>query len=151
MSVYEAVVAAAAVISGLAGGVLYAFSAFVMAGIREQPDAAAAATMQAINRHALRAPLGILILLTITVPLAAAVMAIAGDEPRGAWAIAGAAVVLVAGIGVTAVGNIPLNERLARATDPAASWRAFVTPWLRWNHVRAAAGAVGACLFTLAL
>lgn len=58
-------------------------------GIREQPATTAAATMQAINRHALRAPLGALIVATVVVPTAAGVMALVSAEPGASWAVAG--------------------------------------------------------------
>lgn len=151
MSGYQSLLIAAIVVTGMAAGVLYAFSAFVMAGIREQPASAAAATMQAINRHAQRWRLGLLLLATLTVPAATAIVAAVGDEPGRGWAIAGAVTTLVGVLGVTAVGNVPLNERLARAHDPGAAWARFVRPWLAWNHLRTATGAVACGLFAVAL
>ena len=46
---------------------------------------------------------------------------------------------------VTIVGNVPLNDALARV-DPDAEgasdeWRAYLSAWTRWNHVR-----TGACV-----
>lgn len=151
MSGYQALLVAATVVTGMAAGVLYAFSAFVMAGISEQPPPAAAATMQAINRHAQRWRLGVLVLATLVVPAATAIVALVGDEPGRGWAIAGATLTVVGVLGVTAGGNVPLNERLARAQDPVAMWTRFVRTWLAWNHVRAAAGALASALFAVAL
>ena len=50
---------------------------------------------------------------------------------------------------VTIVGNVPLNDALARVdpdTDDANDeWRAYLSAWTRWNHVRTAACLV-ACI-----
>jgi uncharacterized membrane protein len=142
---------AAAVVMGMASGVLYAFSAFVMSGLREVSPTAGAAAMRSINRHAQRWPLGLLLLATLAVPVAAGVVGVAGGEPGAGWAAAGAAVTLLGVLGVTAVGNVPLNERLERAQDPVAMWARFVRPWLVWNHVRTAAGASASALLVVAV
>ena len=47
-------VAGTALASGLVGGVLYAFSSFVMAGLRQLPTAQGMAAMQSINVTAVR-------------------------------------------------------------------------------------------------
>ncbi len=55
---------------------------------------------------------------------------------------------------MTAVGNVPLNERLDAAAgegDLAAVWAAFLPRWLAWNHVRTVAGAASTALLALAL
>jgi uncharacterized membrane protein len=44
---------------------------------------------------------------------------------------------------VTLAFNVPLNESLATVAPDAATamqtWRAYVEPWLLWNHIRMAA------------
>jgi len=151
LGVFSVLVVAGAVATGLAGGVLYAFSAFVMAGLRRLPAADGAAAMIAINRDALRPPLMLLLLASVLVPAAAAVVGLVGRAGGAGWALAGAVVSLVGVLGVTGVGNVPLNERLDRAADPAAEWQTFVPRWLAWNHVRAGAGAAATALLALAL
>ncbi|MGH3925736.1 MAG: anthrone oxygenase family protein, partial [Pseudonocardiaceae bacterium] len=73
-----------------------------------------------------------------------------GERPAW-WAIMGAAVYLVGAIGVTAVGNLPLNDTLAvvapDTADASAQWDDFYGPWLAWNHVRTVAALTSACLF----
>ncbi|MFB8229170.1 anthrone oxygenase family protein [Cellulosimicrobium sp. NPDC055967] len=124
MSVFTMLVVAGAVATGLAGGVLFAFSTFVLGGLRR-------------------------------LPAAAAVVGLVGGEPGAGRALAGAVVALVGILGVTAVGNVPLNERLdaaaARPQDLAAAWAAFLPRWLAWNHVRTVAGAAATALLALAL
>jgi uncharacterized membrane protein len=56
---------------------------------------------------------------------------------------------------VTALGNVPLNDRLAAvsATDPGARdvWERYLGRWTMWNHVRTAAAMVAALLYSLGL
>lgn len=155
MSVFTVLVVAGAVATGLAGGVLFAFSTFVLGGLRRLPAADGAAAMVAINRDALRPPLMLLLAASVLVPAAAAVVGLVGGEPGAGRALAGAVVALVGILGVTAVGNVPLNERLdaaaARPQDLAAAWAAFLPRWLAWNHVRTVAGAAATALLALAL
>ncbi|WP_277213351.1 anthrone oxygenase family protein [Isoptericola croceus] len=150
MSLYAALVAAAAVATGLAGGVLYAFSAFVMAGLRRLPPDDGAAAMRAINRDAVRPPLMVLLLATVGFPVAGAVVGLAESAPGAGWAVGGAVVAVVGVLGVTGLGNVPLNDRLEAAQDTGAEWQRFVPPWLRWNHVRTVAGAVACAMFVVA-
>ncbi|MGN6240397.1 MAG: anthrone oxygenase family protein [Cellulosimicrobium cellulans] len=155
MSVFTALVVASAVATGLAGGVLFAFSTFVLGGLRRLPAADGAAAMVAINRDALRPPLMLLLAASVLVPAAAAVVGLVGGAPGAGWALAGALVSFIGILGVTAVGNVPLNERLDAAAagpeDLAAAWGAFLPRWLAWNHVRTVAGAAATALLALAL
>jgi uncharacterized membrane protein len=150
MTAYAALVAAAAVVTGLAGGVLYAFSTFVMAGLRRLPPEAGATAMRSFNVTALRPPLVVLLAATVVVPVGAAVAGLVTDAAGAPWALAGAVVAVVGVIGVTGLRNVPLNNRLDAAEDAAAEWRRFVGPWLRWNHVRTVAGAAACLCFVIA-
>ncbi|WP_206050885.1 anthrone oxygenase family protein [Nocardioides speluncae] len=51
-------------------------------------------------------------------------------------------------IGVTIVGNVPLNNELVPLDPQAASaqemWRDYLVDWTRWNTVRTIASAVAA-------
>ncbi|WP_336725598.1 anthrone oxygenase family protein [Cellulosimicrobium cellulans] len=155
MSAFTALVVAGAVATGLAGGVLFAFSTFVMGGLRRLPAADGAAAMVAINRDALRPPLMLLLAASVLVPAAAAVVGLVGGTNGAGWALAGAVVAAVGMLGVTAVGNVPLNERLDAAAerpgDLAAAWATFLPRWLAWNHVRTVAGAAATALLAVAL
>ena len=57
--------------------------------------------------------------------------------------------------GVTALGNVPLNDQLAAvsATDPGALdvWERYLGRWTMWNHVRTAAAMAAALLYSLGL
>lgn len=155
MSAFAVLVVAGAVATGLAGGVLFAFSTFVMGGLRRLPAADGAAAMVAINKDALRPPLMLVLAASVLVPAAAAVVGLVGGSPGAVRALAGAVVSAVGILGVTAVGNVPLNERLdaaaERPADLAAAWTAFLPRWLAWNHVRTVAGAAATALLAVAL
>ncbi|HEY3016844.1 MAG TPA: anthrone oxygenase family protein [Nocardioides sp.] len=131
---------------GLNAGVFYAFSTFVMDGLRRASDSAGLAAMQGINESAPRAPFMILFL--GTVGLCVAAMVARPTVP----VFVGSALYLVGVIGVTAAANIPLNNQLVpldpTAADSVAVWRHFLSSWLPWNHVRTAAGALAAAAFT---
>lgn len=151
MTAFELLAGAASVATALAGGVLYAFSAFVIAGLRRVPPDHAGAAMRGINIDAQRAPLMLLMLASLGLPIAAAIVGRNQAAEGAPWAIAGAVVAVVGILGVTAAGNVPLNERLARASDPGGAWQQFVRPWLRWNHLRTALAAIASALFVMAL
>lgn len=153
MSAADVGLLATALGCALVGGVLYAFSAFVMRGLAGLPPAGGLAAMQSINRAALRAPVLGPLLATGLACAAAAVGGVRGGEP---WAVVGGALFLVGTVGVTAAANVPRNEALAvvETDDPdaAARWAAYLREWVAWNHVRtvAALGAGGALAGALA-
>jgi uncharacterized membrane protein len=118
----------AAVGCALVGGVLFAFSTFVMAGLRSVAPEVGAATMASINRHATRAPFGSLLLVVTGVVTVLGVVAATRPGEAGMVLVVGGAVVyLVGGIGVTAAVNVPLNDRL-EAADAAVSTAAGTGP-----------------------
>ncbi|MFE4466663.1 DUF1772 domain-containing protein [Oerskovia sp. NPDC056781] len=105
----------------LVGGVLFAFSTFVMAGLRSVPPEIGAVAMASINRHATKAPFGSLLLVTTGLVTVLGVVAATRLGDAGMSLVLAAAVVyLVGGIGVTAAVNVPLNDRL-EAADAAVS------------------------------
>lgn len=114
-------VVGAAVGCALVGGVLFAFSTFVMAGLRSVAPEVGAAAMASINRHATKVPFGALLLVTTGLVAVLGVVAATRLGDAGMpLVLAGAVVYLVGGIGVTAAVNVPLNDRL-EAADAAAS------------------------------
>lgn len=142
--------------AGLTGGVFFAFSAFVMKALAELPVEHGLAAMQRINRVVLNPGfLGLFIGTTVL----AAICILAGFFP---WGSTRSALLLAAGLcyvigsfGVTAVCNVPRNERLARldsgSAEAAAYWPVYVREWLRWNHVRTAACLASAAAAAAAL
>jgi uncharacterized membrane protein len=147
--------AVAAVGAGLAAGVFYAFSGFVVQGLDLLPAPEAARAMRSVNVTAVRPPLMVELFGTALVAVVVAVVAVVDGATGAWWAVAGAAVYLVAVVGVTAAANVPRNDALAAAPAQddalARAWAAFRPGWTAWNHVRTAGGAAAAALFVVAL
>ena len=140
--------------SALVGGLLFAFSSFVMRGLDQAGPAAAIKTMQEINRTVFTpwvmipfmgtAPFGLILTIiawTTQVTEAPILMTLAG------------AIYIVGVIGITAFGNVPLNEALDTievntATDEHLSlkWQQYFTTWTRFNHVRTCLAYIAASL-----
>ncbi len=144
----------AAVGAATSGGVLFAFSSFVMPALARLDPPAGAAAMQSINVTAVRPSFMTVYFGTgLVAALAAVVAAVQGAAV--ALAVAGTAVYLVGVLGITVALHVPLNNRLAAVTpDEAAAsglWREYQQRWTAANHVRAVAGAAAAALFVVAL
>jgi len=144
----------AAVGAGVAGGVFFAFSTFVMSAVRKLPAAPAITAMQSINRQA---PTPVFMTLLFGTALLSTGMgvhaALHRDRPGATWSIVGAASYLVA-IGVTAAYHVPRNDRLATfdALTPEAAryWATYAPQWTAMNHVRTVACIAAAVASTLA-
>ena len=143
----------AALGSGMMGGLLFAFSNFVMTALAHQPPASGVRTMQAINIYILN-PLFFLVFFGTAVAsfLVAAMTILRAPRAGGPWFIAGAALYLIGTIGVTMACNVPLNNRLAALNPETAVaadyWQTYLSAWIKWNHVRASAS-VTACVFLI--
>lgn len=147
-------IAVAALFCWLVAGVFFAFSDFVMKSLNGLPVEQAIAAMQYINDRVYRSAF----LFGLFVLMAASVLFIGiGFFWNGAGSgllMAAGALYLVTVIGTSAVGNIPLNHRLATA-DPASPqafeiWRHYFDRWSAWNHLRTVGASVAAFLMTLA-
>ncbi|MFB9236322.1 DUF1772 domain-containing protein [Plantactinospora siamensis] len=137
-----ATLAAATLTTGLVAGLFYAYSCSVMLALARTDDRSFVAVMQLINRRILNgwflsAFVGALLLLALASAL---------HLPRDArstlpWLVAALALYVLT-VGVTGAVNVPLNDRLeaagdpARIADPAAVRAAFEAQWVRWNLVR---------------
>jgi uncharacterized membrane protein len=146
MDVGTVLLLAATAGTGLVAGLFVCFSVAVMPGLRRVDDEAFLSSMQRIN-VAIVNPLFLLLFLGSPVLLVAA--AVVG--PRDTWLLAASALHLLALL-VTFAVNIPLNNRLDAATDPAPARTAFEPPWTRAHTVRTLLMAVSfvGCLVALA-
>lgn len=143
-----------AVGAGVMGGLLFAFSSFVMRSLDSLTPSAATRAMQEINRRIVN-PLFLLIF--VGTAAASAFMLIAGvDGSTNADRAArlGAVLYLLGVIVVTATQNIPLNNRLDRVgneQEVAEVWPWYLARWSRWNHIRTVAAVGAAACFCLSL
>lgn len=146
---------AAALGSGLVGGLLVGFSLAVMPGLSRQSESCGMSVMQAINVVILNPLFLLLFMGTAVVSLALIGVALVAmpNGPR-LLLIVGALLYLVGVFGVTTTINVPLNDRLARLDpnqrDSGPEWRHYLERWTWWNHVRSAAAAAGSLTLTLA-
>ena len=150
-----AVTLATALGCGLAAGVFFAFSTFVMPALKRVTPSGGVEAMQSINRVALTPPFMIALFGTALAALGLIVWSVVSSADRPtALIVAGGGLYLVGTIGVTIAGNVPLNDRLERADSSQAtsrSWHEWVDRWNAWNHVRTAAALAAAALLTVAL
>lgn len=159
LSPYPIVTAAAAVTSAVVGGIFYAFSTFVMAGLDRAEPVEAIAAMRGVNAEA-QANAPFLMVFIGSAVLAGGVGVAAAfrlSQPGAGYVLAGAALTLVAFV-VTVAFNVPLNDHLdavnrggLTAADATREWRAYLGPWTAWNHVRTAAPLLGSVLMLVGL
>ncbi len=142
--------------SALVGGIFFAFSSFIMRALARVPTAEGIVAMQSINVVVLNPSFLGAFIGTAVLSLGAGGLAVAGwGRPSASFFLGGAIFYLVGTFGVTAFGNIPLNNQLAAvsATDPGARdvWEHYLGRWTMCNHVRTAAAMAAALLYSLGL
>lgn len=141
---------------GLAAGVFFAFSTFVMPALARLPAPQGVAAMQSINVKAINPWFMSALFGTALACLGAIVAALTDlDEAYAPYLVAGGALYLLGTIGVTMAFNVPRNDALAKL-DPASAeaanyWPRYLEEWTRWNHVRTVAPFVAAGLEIAAL
>lgn len=142
--------------AAVVGGIFFAFSSFVMKALARLPSSEGIAAMQSINSVVLnRSFLGVFIG-TALLSLGAIGVAWAGwGHSSARFILGGAMVYLVGTFLVTGLGNVPLNDQLAKvsATDPGALelWAHYLRRWTAWNQVRTVAAIGAALLYLLGL
>ncbi|MFC3576228.1 DUF1772 domain-containing protein [Streptomyces yaanensis] len=142
--------------TGLVAGVFCGFSTFVMKGLGSLPPAQGVAAMNAINTAA-TTPAFMIVFVGSTVVCAvlAVVTFVLWPDDGRVELLVGSALYLIGAFGVTAVANVPRNDTLLRmdpgSPEAAVYWRAYVSDWTLWNHVRMGASACAAVSYVLAL
>jgi len=156
---YVLATAAAAVTSAVVGGIFYAFSTFVMAGLDRAEPLEAIAAMRGVNAEAqANAPFLAMFVGSAVLALGVGVAAaLRLSQPGAGYVLAGAVLALVAFL-VTMAFNVPLNDHLdavnpsgLSAADARREWHAYLGPWTAWNHVRTAAPLLGSVLMLVGL
>ena len=149
------VVFASAIGAALVSGIFYAFSTFVMRALGRLAPREGIAAMQSINIVVIN-PLFFLAFFGTGALCAVTVVAslVSGTGAPPAPAVSGGVLYLVGCLGVTIVGNVPLNNQLAEVhpEDAAAEsqWRSYLVRWTRWNHVRTMASLAAAAFLVVA-
>ena len=150
---------------GLAAGVFFAFSTFIMPALARLQPPQGIAAMQSINITAINPLFMIVLFGTALACLFLAVSVLFKWQQSGTvYLLIGSVFYLVGTIGVTIAFNVPLNDALAlRSSSPfgvnakpdsdeGATLRArYLTDWTFWNHIRTIAALAAATYFTLVI
>jgi uncharacterized membrane protein len=150
----QALTLVAAVGSGLVAGVFFAFSTFVMGGLRRLPAAQGIAAMQSMNKLAPTAPFMIPFIGTalLCVGLGISALTRIGDADAR-WQLAGCLLYLAA-IVLTGAYHVPRNDALdlvdPMAPGAAETWRHYASTWTAWNHVRTLTSTAALAAFVVA-
>lgn len=147
---------AAALGSGLVGGIFFAFSSFVMTALGRLPPPQGIAAMQAINVAVLNPLFFAVFFGTGLVSVALAILALADWSRAGSgYLLVGSLLYPLGSILVTMLANVPLNRALAavepESAEGAQCWARYRTAWTAWNHLRTVASLAAAAALMLAL
>lgn len=143
--------------SALVGGVFQSFSDFVMRGLISAEPAGGMEAMQQLNRTVFRSVFLATLLGLVPATLGFALYAGARlSGPPRALIIAAAIIYALLVFGVTAAGNVPMNEQLDGLAHTSAEghayWAVYGRVWTWWNHLRTAGSvATAVCLLLAAV
>ena len=134
---------------GVAGGIFFAFSTFVMRALEDVAVPAGVGAMQAINLRVIN-PWFMLVFLGTGVAGAATIAFANLGDAYAPYLIAAAVLYIAGSIVVTMAGNQPRNLALGeldpQAPETARFWSRYVREWNRLNHVRTLACVIAAGL-----
>lgn len=144
MDAKQVLLTTSVVATGLMAGLFYGWSVSVIPGTRRLASSDYVGLMQHVNREILTPRF---LVPFVGIPLllgAAAFMQFrAGDQRRGAVLSASAVTYLIGVFGVTAAGNVPLNDaleafdlRAATSAEIEERRESYETSWNRWNTIR---------------
>jgi len=142
--VFKLVTLTLALMSALLAGVFFSFSSFVMGALDRLGPIERVQAMLNINSVVLNWSFLGLFFASAVLSVILLLMLSMVSLPDGSMFLLGAGAALaLAGFLITVTCNVPLNEMLARdhqnGLSPEASWAAFFSPWMIWNHLRGAA------------
>jgi uncharacterized membrane protein len=141
---------------GVVGGVVLAFSDFLMKALARIAPSEGIAAMQSINVVVLRSWFLRAFFATAVLCAVAIIVSLVRWQERGsAYLLIGGALYLAGTFMVTILFNVPRNRALAsiQPSDPggATVWADYLVGWTAWNHVRTAASLAAAAFFSIAL
>jgi uncharacterized membrane protein len=127
--------------SAVIGGVFSAFSEFVMSGLLRAAPSGGIESMQHINRTVLKTQFvaGIFVIALFSILFAVYSATVFYGAARIALVLA-PVIYLPSVFFMTLLGNVPMNNRLARldhtSAEAEAYWAAYGRDWTRLNHYR---------------
>lgn len=150
--------ACAAMVTALIAGLLYAYSCSVNPGLNRLSDPEYVTAMQSINR-AIQNPVFFISFLGAPVLLPVSTwLSYSQPVSNRFWFLLAATIVYLIGVlGVTALGNIPLNISLesfsvqtASPQEIAAQRAQFEGPWNSWHTIRTVASVIALAFVIIA-
>jgi uncharacterized membrane protein len=141
---------------GLAAGVFFAFSTFVMPALARLQPTQGIAAMQSINITAINPLFMTALFGTAAICLFLSVASLLKwHQLSSNYLLVGSLLYLIGTILVTIVFNVPLNDALAKV-DPSSAegaklWASYLANWTAWNHVRTVAALAAAGVITMAI
>lgn len=141
--------------TGIAAGVFFAFSTFVMAGLARLPDRDGISAMQSINRQALTPWFMAALMGTAASCLALAIWMVLHLGDQVAPYVLAGTLLYLAQILLTGTYHVPRNNALD-LLDPGTraageAWRTYLHDWTLWNHARTGLCAAATVAFALGL
>jgi uncharacterized membrane protein len=155
ISMKTIILLAAVLLTGLSAGLFYAWSVSVIPGTKKLVDLTYLETMQSINRAILN-PLFFLVFLGSALLLFwASINQFQTSNWAFAWVVGSLLTYLIGTIGVTGMGNVPLNNELdilnlaEMSSDKIAAFRAYYES--NWNRLHTLRTVFAVLSFLLAL
>ncbi|MEM6413507.1 MAG: anthrone oxygenase family protein [Pseudomonadota bacterium] len=142
--------------AALAGGVFQSFSDFVMRGLMQGSPASGIQSMQGINRTVLRSLFLNSFFLLVPATLAMTYIALTQlDGTAQKFIVFGTVAYIGLVFIVTVIGNVPMNERLAKlaasSIEATDYWQTYGRDWTRLNHIRTIGSVVTAISYLFAM
>jgi uncharacterized membrane protein len=140
----------------LIAGVFFAFSTFVMNALSRLQPAQGIAAMQSINITAINPLFMTALFGTAATCLLLIVSTLSKlSQPDAVYLLVGSLLYLIGTVGVTMLGNVPLNNALAivdpNSTEGETLWAKYLTDWTFWNHIRTLAALAASVTFIISL
>ncbi len=142
--------------SGLAAGIFFAFSTFVMTALGRLAPEQGISAMQAINVTVLNPWfLGVFFGTALGCVFLSMFAFSMWGAPGALYLVVAGVLYLCGSILVTMLFNVPLNNALAAVEPDSAEgaelWTGYLSTWTTWNHVRTLASVAAMASFIMAL
>ncbi len=153
---FKVLISGATIACALVAGVFQAFSEFVMVSLDHSMRAGGIESMQIINREVFTTIFMVMLIgMSLVAPIMAGIALLKLRGPARTHILLGSAAYVVGVFAVTLLGNVPMNNALARLPfDSVAAkdyWETVFFPrWTFWNHVRTIGSVVAAAFYLLA-
>ena len=148
----------AIVLTGLSAGLFYAWSVSVIPGTRKVPDLTYLATMQSINRAILNPAFFLVFFGSILFLSISSIYEFHSNKWVFGFMLASAITYLIGTVGVTGLGNVPLNDQLdimnlvESSSEKITEFRMFYeTKWNRLHSIRTSFAVISFMLAVIAL